>query len=142
MHSTNDFYLGATDKAYSALIIRRQCAILVQWASEPSTLFAMTYIAASSFGMDINAAKDEDLVSLGDEFSETNYNDEVDQARPLAMDTKPPKVDDSDSLSETTYNDEADEVDQSRPLTIKKRLASLDGAFPMDEAVVEGMPPA
>lgn len=31
-----------------------------------------------------------------------------------------------------------DDVDQGRPLTIKERLASLDGDFPMDEAVVEG----
>lgn len=31
-----------------------------------------------------------------------------------------------------------DGVDQARPLTIKERLASLDGYFPMDEAVIEG----
>lgn len=30
------------------------------------------------------------------------------------------------------------DVDQARPLTIKERLASLDGDFPMDVAVVEG----
>lgn len=31
-----------------------------------------------------------------------------------------------------------DEVNQGRPLTIKERLASLHGKFPIDEAVVEG----
>lgn len=44
-----------------------------------------------------------------------------------------------DGVSETTHNDE---VDQVHPLTIKERLASLDGAFPMDEAVVQCNPPA
>lgn len=38
-------------------------------------------------------------------------------------------------LLEKSYHDD---VDQARPLTIKERLASLDGDFPMDEAVVEG----
>lgn len=39
-------------------------------------------------------------------------------------------------LSETTFNDK---VERASPVTIKERFALLNGAFPMDDAVVGGM---
>lgn len=42
----------------------------------------------------------------------------------------------SRGLSESIYNYEAE---KASPVTIKERLALLNGAFPMDEAVVRGM---
>lgn len=42
----------------------------------------------------------------------------------------------SRGLSETTHKDEVERVS---PVSIKERLALLNGAFPMDEAVVRGM---
>ena len=42
----------------------------------------------------------------------------------------------SEGLPETTYNDE---VKIAPPLTIKERVALLNGAFPIDQAVLECM---
>lgn len=42
----------------------------------------------------------------------------------------------SRGLPETTHNDE---TQRASPMTIKERIALLNGAFPMDDAVVRGM---
>jgi hypothetical protein len=55
------------------------------------------------------------------------------------MDTKTLKAGDvvalSRGLSETTYNGK---VEQAPTVTIKERLALLNGVFPMDKAVMDG----